>query len=87
MQNLTGIFAKFFMYFLNLLYPKRAWKSPALSELNWYFDGNFTQLALLIETFDEKSQTHKRKTLYHYNIFIALTANRVNKNNKSNDRD
>ena len=32
-------------------------KSPALSELNWYFDGNFTQLALLIETFAEKSQT------------------------------
>ena len=29
---------------------------------------------------------HKRKTSYHY-IFMALTANRVNTNNKSNDRD
>ena len=32
-------------------------KSPALSELNWYFDGNFTQPALLIKTFAKKSQT------------------------------
>ena len=32
-------------------------KSPALTELNLYFDGNFTPLALLIETFTEKSQT------------------------------
>ena len=28
LENLTGIFAKFFMYFLILLYPKRAWKNP-----------------------------------------------------------
>ena len=26
--NLTSIFAEFFMYFLILLFPKRAWKKP-----------------------------------------------------------
>ena len=57
LQNLTSIFAEFFMYFLILLHPKRAWKNPALSELNWYFDGNFTQSAFLIKTFAKKSQT------------------------------
>ena len=35
----------------------------------------------------KKAKLHKRKTLYHYNIFMGLTANHVNKNNKSNDRD
>ena len=29
LQNLTSIFAEFFMYFLILLYPKRAWKKPS----------------------------------------------------------
>ena len=28
LQNLTSIFVEFFMYFLILLYPKRAWKKP-----------------------------------------------------------
>ena len=28
LQNLTGNFAEFFMYFLILLYPKRTWKKP-----------------------------------------------------------
>ena len=28
LQNLTSISAEFFMYFLILLYPKRAWKKP-----------------------------------------------------------
>ena len=28
-QNLTGIFAKFFIYFFILLYLKRAWKKPS----------------------------------------------------------
>ena len=86
MQNLPSIFAEFFMYFLIWYTPKEHGKSPALSELNWYFDGNFTQPALLIKTFAKKVKLHKRKTLYHY-IFMALTANRVNTNNKSNDRD
>ena len=35
--------------------PKEHGKSPALSELNWYFDGNFTQPALLIKHFAKKS--------------------------------
>ena len=60
--------------------PKEHGKSPALSELNWYSDRNFTQPALLIKT-----KPDKRKTLYNY-ILMALTANRVNTNNKSNER-
>ena len=28
LQNLTGIFVELFIYFLILLYPKRAWKKP-----------------------------------------------------------
>ena len=56
MRNLTGIFAEFFMYFLSCYTPKEHRKIPALSELNWYFDGNFTPLVLLIETFAEKIQ-------------------------------
>ena len=50
-------FCGIFHVFSSCYTPKEHGKSPALSELNWYFDGNFTQLALLIETFAEKSQT------------------------------
>ena len=57
LQNLTSIFAEFFMYFLICYTRKEHGKSPALSELNWYFDGNFTQTALLIKNFAKKSQT------------------------------
>ena len=56
---------KFNQYFCGIFHvfshpaipPKEHGKSPAMMELNWYFDGNFTPLALLIETFAEKSQT------------------------------
>ena len=57
LQNLTGIFAEFFMYSRILLYPKEHGKSPALLELYWYFYGYLAQLALLIKTFAEKRQT------------------------------
>ena len=83
LQNLTSIFAEFFIDFLILLYPNKKGKRPALSELNWYCDENFTQLALLIKTLSKKLKLHKRK----HNIFMALTANHVNTNNKSNERD
>ena len=59
------LFAEFNRYFLwNFSYifsscytQTENGKIPALLELNWYCDGNFTQLALLIKTFVEKSQT------------------------------
>ena len=51
-------FCGIFHVFFHLAIPQKSMdKSPALSELNWYFDGNFTQLALLIKTLAEKSQT------------------------------
>ena len=59
------LLAEFNRYFCGILHvffhlaipPKEHGKSPTLLELDWYFDGNFTQLALLIETFTKKSQT------------------------------
>ena len=52
-QNLNGIFAEFFIFTHLVIPQQRMEKSPALSELNWYCDENFTQLALLIKTFVE----------------------------------
>ena len=48
-------FCGIFHVFSSCYTPKEHGKSPALSELNWNFDGNFTQLPLLIETLAEKS--------------------------------
>ena len=78
-QYFCGIFRRF----SHLAIPQQKGKRPALSELNWYCDENFTQLALLIKTLSKKLKLHKRK----HNIFMALTANHVNTNNKSNERD
>ena len=47
-----------FHVFSHLAIPQKSIKKgPALSKRNWYFDGNFTQLALLMKTLAEKSQT------------------------------
>ena len=57
LRNLTGFLRNFSCIFSSCYTPKEHGKSAALTELNWYFDRNFTPLALPIETFAEKSQT------------------------------
>ena len=60
LRNCSSIFSSCYT-------PKEHGKSLALTELNWCFDGNFTPLPLLIETFTKKAKLHKQK---HYIIII-----------------
>ena len=55
-------FRRIFHVFSHLAIPRKSMEK-ALHCLNWYFDGNFTQIALLIKTFAEKSQTTETKNI------------------------
>ena len=89
LEEFNWYFCGIFHVFLILLYPKRAWKRPCTvgTWLVFWWKFHLTCIVNGNLCWKKPNKKHKRKTLYHYNIFMALTANRVNKNNKSNDRD